>query len=353
MIRTIGYIAVSDRTHSLGIGADRASTLMESSMVYIGASVVCAVMIFVLQRGMRKRAEKSVRFLIPCASLICTGISCGVQMLIWGVFNSGYEYLHIHVWIAMLTGMLCFVFGKRTEISRIIGFGVWGGYLSLAAIMALSNMDLLHSMGHLGVAAVFAFACAGKMEEEACFDCEEKRYCHRIVWRVLLLFCVTAIGAKGYTLRTGKNFNNVFQSEAHIMYGPAKGCITDFQTAQMYNRTYEAWENIDCYGSKMLVVTNTIQSTMNTQYMFSNSEICHYSIIDPTDYDEKLEQYWRLYPNKYPDVIAVDCVMGELAVEADSWIMEFIENDFGYADVVETPFVRLYIADAKTWHDSN
>jgi hypothetical protein len=64
--------------------------------------------------------------------------------------------------------------------------------------------------------------------------------------------------------------------------------------------------------------------------------------VDPTSYDERLLTYWELYPEKVPDVIVVDCWYGDLKESSDNWIMQYIENDYGYTKVEEGRYVRFY-----------
>jgi hypothetical protein len=92
----------------------------------------------------------------------------------------------------------------------------------------------------------------------------------------------------------------------------------------------------------VLIVAKMIMSVGTTAYMFDDVNISHFSIVDPTTYDEKLLTYWEQYPEKAPDVIVVDCWYGGLMVPTDSWIMQYIENEFGYTTVNDGAYVRFY-----------
>ena len=94
---------------------------------------------------------------------------------------------------------------------------------------------------------------------------------------------------------------------------------------------------------EQMVVTNMVDSPGTTPYMFTDAKVCHFSIVDPTSYDERLLAYWELYPEKIPDIMVVDCWYGQLQEDPDSWIMRYIENDFGYSRMVDGKYVRFYI----------
>jgi hypothetical protein len=127
-----------------------------------------------------------------------------------------------------------------------------------------------------------------------------------------------------------------------MKHGPAVGVLADYMCAYIYNSNYEDFRNNLEEGDNVLIVTNMVFSPGTTPYMFEDYEVCHFSIVDPTSYDERLLTYWELYPSKKPDVIVVDCWYGELKEDPGNWIMKYIENDFGYSEVIDGKYVRFY-----------
>ena len=166
--------------------------------------------------------------------------------------------------------------------------------------------------------------------------------CPRFCILILSAFCFTACIGKGYTLRGGMEYNNILQSENICKYGPAIGTVSSYMGAHIYNNEYELWQDAVSEGSKVLIVTDNVHSVNTIQYTFKNAKVCHYSIVDPTAYDERLLNYWSYYPEKEPDIIVVDCWFGNMLFAPDSWIVKYIENDFGYTNVIEGDYVRIY-----------
>ena len=62
----------------------------------------------------------------------------------------------------------------------------------------------------------------------------------------------------------------------------------------------------------------------------------------PTAYDERLLTYWEMYPEKMPNVIIVDCWYGQLMTDPQGWMMQYIENDFGYKEIHDGRYIRIY-----------
>lgn len=49
-----------------------------------------------------------------------------------------------------------------------------------------------------------------------------------------------------------------------------------------------------------------------------------------------------MFPEKAPNVIIVDCWYGQLMIDSDNWIMQYIENEFGYTEVTDGRYIRIF-----------
>lgn len=165
----------------------------------------------------------------------------------------------------------------------------------------------------------------------------------RVILFLLGSLCVVSVFGKGFVLRAGKTETNTVLGIGGIMKeGPAAGILTNYMQAYVNNCDYEDFSAYVEEGSSCLIVTNMVGTGGTSPYLFRNLSISHFSIVDPTSYDERLLTYWELYPEKVPDVIVVDCWYGQLMEPADNWIMQYIENDFGYTRVEDGRYVRFY-----------
>ncbi|HBA50261.1 MAG TPA: hypothetical protein DCZ91_21210 [Lachnospiraceae bacterium] len=162
------------------------------------------------------------------------------------------------------------------------------------------------------------------------------------IYATLTVWCLTAVFGKGYTLRSGTGYNNVLQSGGILREGPAAGTISNYIGAYIYNCDYEDWQSYVQDGDRVLIMVDQVMNLGTIQYLFKDVEISHFSIVNPTAYDERLLEYWELYPEKYPNVIIVDCWYGQLMTAPDGWLMQYIENDFGYTQVNDGRYIRVY-----------
>ncbi len=258
-----------------------------------------------------------------------------VQIYIWVVMHIGYEYLQIHLLMIYLA--LGAVWRLAGENKNKFLWGILGTLVAYVGVMYISDLTMYCTLPHGSLGIVFAvavivLAMQNVMKEKA------------RPWILLLVvsLCLVSIGGKGYTLRGGKAENTILAVSGIMKDGPAAGILADYMCAYIYNRNYEEYAEYVQEGDNVLIVANMVMSVGTIGYLFDDVNISHYSIVDPTTYTESLVDYWEQYPEKAPNVIIVDCWYGELKESPDSWIMQYIENDFGYTSVNDGSYVRFY-----------
>ena len=330
--RNMDAILASDLTHTFDT-TSKLTSLMDGLIQYAVTFLILTIVAFILVniRPLKKHLPEDKGISVTGILIL---LSIVYQLFLWMVQNTGYEYLQIHMAVTMCLGLwlLCFKFHAKDTFTKYMWFGAVIGLASLACVLILTDLNLVSSIPHGMIGSICTLALF------ACFAKEYPRY----VYMILVTFCLTACIGKGYTLRGGMDYNNVLQSENICKYGPAIGTISNYMGAYIYNNEYQLWQDAVPEGSKVLIATDNVHSTNTIQYTFKNAEVCHYSIVDPTAYDERLLTYWSYYPEKEPDIIVIDCWFGNMLFAEDSWIVQYIENDFGYTEVIEGDYVRIY-----------
>lgn len=343
LLRNIPAILTSDLTHTFDTGS-RLTLLFQNLLHYaisFGVITAMAVLLSFLP-WFKKHLPEQKGIAITGLVILLSNV---YQLVLWVVFNKGYEYLQIHLAVTMCLGLWslllcpkkpdqdCSTAEQTSSFPRYMWFGAVIGLASLACIMLLTDLDLLSSIPHGMLGSICMLALfAYRMEKHSDF----------IYW-ILVVCCLTACVGKGYTLRGGfGDYNNVLQSQGICKDGPAIGTISTYMGAYIYNNEYALWQDHIPQGSNVLIATSNVQSVNTIQYAFSNARVCHYSIVDPTAYDQRLLTYWSYYPDKEPDIIVIDCWFGNMLFDEDYWIVKYIEEDFGYTQVIEGDYVRIY-----------
>ena len=382
LLETLGYILKGDITHTLSpIG--KVWLFLQKALWMAALWALCRIPALAAARYKKlEPADAHALTILP---------ACGIQLFCWVALNAGSEYLNLHMTAAAIAGLsVCSAVPaarpkeENADIALLLRYSIIGAFLSLLSVLYLTDLTLTESIPHAMPAAVYGAALLILASSDT-HGCRNRQYRHSLQnsydslnpqdrpdnkdrpdlqgmpdnkdrpdlqgmpanmgsrWLniALLSLLLTAIFGKGYTLRGG-DYGNVLQSGGIMKQGPAAGTISNYIRAYVYNSEYENWKTCLQDGDKVLVVTNQVQSLGTIQYLFRDVEICHYSIINPTPYDERLLEYWELYPDKFPNVIVVDCWYGTLRVDPDSWIMNYIEGDFGYTQMDEKEYIRIY-----------
>ncbi len=368
LLGTLSSIVNGDITHSLTF-ADKLFALGRDVLF---PAALCAG-IFLLAKAAAYLSVRAVKGrkggeISRCgAELIwITMLSCLTELCYWVVFNAGYESMQIHLIVFAVLGILYAIrggrekegspetFSDRRRLQRgllLDGILLAGG--ALLAVLYLTDLGLMDSLPHAMTAAFFGMTIvilccedenrageAGSRRAE--HECGKRRNPAALLRAALLLWAFTAIFGKGYTLRSGTGYHNVLQSGGILKYGPAAGTISDYMCAYIYNCDYEDWQGRIQEGDRVLIMVDQVMNLGTIQYLFQDVEISHYSIVNPTAYDERLAEYWEMFPEKTPNVIIVDDWYGQLMTDPEGWLMRYAEGDFGYTSMEEGRYIRIY-----------
>ena len=330
-----------DPTHDVsGMTGVKAQTYIDNIVLWaiwsavIGAfSYITTQVVACVSKRKQQLLDKKQKYTLFWVITILASLI--VQAIYWLFLNGGYEYLQIHFLSVLVAAAALWKLADEQKKKLL-----WGIVLTLIAyiaVMYISDLSMYYTLPHGALGIVFCMAVIVSAVENTLGENAKK-----VSLLLLLGMCVACIGARGYTLRGGKADNTIGAVSGVMKYGPAAGIFADYMAAYIYNCNYEDFALYVEPEDKVLIVANMVMAPGTTSYMFRESEISHFSIVDPTTYDEKLLTYWEQYPEKEPDVIVVDCWYGGLMESPDSWIMRYIEEQFGYTTVNDGRYVRFY-----------
>ncbi len=272
---------------------------------------------------------------LPVFICIAVFTSECIQFFLWTVKKSGYEVYQLHLLLLLLAGLLSWRYAGN--VRKYFAAGILGTWLSYAAVVYISDLEMFYALPHGVLGVLFCVILLTLALKETLGESSGKW-----IYFLLVSLCLVSIFGKGYTLRAGRDYNVVADTESIMKCGPAIGIFSDYMNCYIYNCNYEDFRTYVNEDDVVLIVTNMVTSAGTTPYMMTGSDVSHYSIVDPTAYDERLLTYWELYPDKRPNVIVTDCWYGELKESPDSWIMQYIEREFGYNQVYDGRYVRFY-----------
>lgn len=201
------------------------------------------------------------------------------------------------------------------------------------AVFLLTNLDILSVVAYLVLAIMVSFPPASRWVNA------------NKTANVLLLFCAIVIVHRGIIVKTiDGEPNNLFDLRGIIRSGPAKWVVTCYMGAYEEACDIEDWERFVMPGDSLLLVGNSVLYAL--PYMYKDVTISAPSTISTPTYDEMLLKYWEQNPDKYPNVIAVSCWYGELHIDEDSWIYQWIQDEFQPSAYVDGRYWRFYRLEA-------
>jgi len=340
-LRNLQLIVKYDATHDLALTAGENSPALQNQLVETILLLVLAflagfLVYWVWLKRRRRKSREPVTFERPVYAVFVLAAAEAVQLFYWIVLQSGYERPQIVVPVLLILSVLVWCDAdsrKQNMLECMIGT-----VLVICAVLYMSDLGILNALAHGGLGVL-----AGTLVLVYGLESRRKSGINLSIL-VLCSLCFVYMFGKGFTVKMGRTeTNTVLGIQNMIREGPAKGILTNYMLAYIIDSTYEEFESWVEEGTKCLIVTNMVNTAGTSPYLFQKDlEICHFSVVDPTTYDEKLLNYWELYPEKKPDVIVVDCWYGGLMEKADSWIMEYIENEFGYSEMIDGKYVRFY-----------
>lgn len=340
-ITNVGNVFSFDLTHEVSGATDGKFSGIVSNFIggmcfLIIISLISLVVYYFISRKEKKSAVEKTKG-IKCLQFMTIAICVSelIQIFYWIVVQKGFEFPHIHVVVIWIAAAL--VWKEAGQSKKLLIAGLGGMLVSFVAVVYISDLQMYNALPHCVLGIILCVLLI-------VMAWEKQAYIKSGKWIMVLLLatCITVVVGKGYTFRGGREYYSVFDTGGIMKHGPAAGIMADYMCAYIYNSNYEDFTaNIE-EGEQVMIVTNLVFSAGTTPYMFQESEICHYSIVDPTAYDERLIEYWTIYPDKAPDVIVVDCWYGQLMEPADNYIMTYIEEEFDYTEVIDGKYVRFY-----------
>lgn len=336
-IRNVKLLLEFDLTHEIsGATNGKIEGILSNALWGVVVLAVCAlvgaVVAIIVKKCVKETTTKQLVSAACVAAVLCSGM---MQLVLWIVCKSGYETYQLHLFLVMIVWMV--VRQKGDEETKLLLPGIVGTLISYVVVIYISDLEMYYALPHGVLGVVFAALVIVRALGDAW-----KEKARSITMIFLIGLCFVCVFGKGYTLRAGRNYNVVPDTESIMKHGPAIGVLSDYMNAYMYNCNYEDFAAYVKPEDTVLIVTNMVHTESTTPYMFGGNKVAHYSIVDPTAYDERLLAYWELYPEKEPDVIVVDCWYGELKEDPSNWIMQYIENDFGYTQMTDGRYVRFY-----------
>ena len=222
-----------------------------------------------------------------------------------------------------------FVYMKMGENERMLWMtGVCMSAASFAATLILTDLGIITIIAYLVLGGVVSFIPLK-------YICKD----HKVVAYLIVLLVLFHRGMVvwGYG-NTNSRVMLVTESQNIIRSGPAAGIVCDHVTRNQAKMNEIDFRNNINADDKLFIVGGELIDPID--FVLAGCEVANYSTIDTPQYNESLEEYLKINPEKKPTVIAVSCWYGQLMVPEDSCIMQWVEEN--YTPVADGDYYRFY-----------
>lgn len=333
-ISGIGHIASSDPSHAasvsgkiLGYGKD----LLVLAVAYLFIGLLSGLIIRIKDFFMKtdkntKRDEFAVVFLALCGIWLMSDAFSMNTDLCFAEFNTAI----------ILTGIFMSVRKKGLK-KDVLSMALIISVFQMLSTAILSNLSLHSSLGYmiLGVCISFSYLCEYESEKENIASAGFFRVFPVIPIVFINLFIVRSMSFC---------YINLTDIAGVSKKGPMIGIFSEYMGPYILDSTYDEWQELIPEGSCVLISGNCgmMDGASSLEYLFKDVEISVKDTQTSCVIDESQGLYWQEHPDKLPDVVEIVCWYGEPKEAEDSWLMNWLSENYGEEVVGEKYYDGSY-----------
>ncbi len=308
----ISHIATSDPSHSAGPLSKIAGYVKDLLVIGVAYLIIAAVsaLAAVITGKVKKTGNENFRRYFITSFLILCGI--------WHVCDALMMYTDL-CFLEFQTGLMIagilLAAGRKDGKKDALTIALIISVFQLFSTAILSNLSLHSSLGYmiLGVCLSFSYL----YENETGF---------------VRIFPVIPIVFTGLFIVRSMSFCyiNLTDIAGVSKKGPMIGIFSEYMGPFILDRTYEEWQEIIPEGSTVLISGNCgmMDGASSLEYLFKDVEIAVKDTQTSCVLDESQALYWQEHPDKIPDVVEIVCWYGESKEPEDSWLMNWLYENY-------------------------
>lgn len=213
------------------------------------------------------------------------------------------------------------------DVKRFYLCGVVISGASALATAMLTNLGVITYLAYLVLGGAVSFAVIKDLR---------KKVLSGMTLILLTVLFNRGIVVWGYTNTTAGLL--ITDVENYVRNGPEKYLITDLRTCQMTRDNAVDFSTYILPDDKILIVEGWLFDPGT--FMLLPGEISNFSVIDTPYYNEEVEHYFEINPDKIPTVVAVRCWFGNEEMNPDSYIMKWVGAY--YEPIADGSYYRFY-----------
>lgn len=317
--------AASDGSHSatlaekLSLNAKSLTEILCFFAVYGGI----ALLITLFQRRSKTRASHHAPFLLWSCTLLIVTLSG--QLLIW-IFGNRYPNYPLVEYFFVPVLMLALIRPGNEPEKNVSFLFVLLPLTAFIGIVFMTNHPLLVSAPFLGICAAGSLLCLFLHLKKPI----------TLLRGVLVFWVIVLLFGKCFLIRTTKGTHyTVFEQVSILRGGPAAYMIADTEAVWQYRDTLSLVKDNLPEGAKVFYI-----GTANGIYLMGDMEFCTPSTISSPTFDEKIEAYFALHPEKFPEYIVCDTLLSDLG--GDNFLSGYLRKYCDPDPAAQNDYIVIY-----------
>lgn len=325
----LGNVINGDGTHLNGVnivGENALSSVLndlKTLLIYIAVLLVVSVIISVAIFLIRRKKNPKVCFHEIMISITIV-LSFIPSLYMWYVRLRNYDSIKIYHVVITVVGIVAFFLWRKNNQEetekRTVIVAILAGLLMFVSVCLVSNVPMLMNVVYLQTAVLFAVFSICLL-----FDGNKA-----VMWDIALLFVVfMVIGSTGFTVRDSLYGQNIMYMRSVVHEGPTKGLLVNKSEEEIIRKQTDEYLSYVKDTDSVLIISNNMNNPVTAYYMLNKAVISNYSLNATPVYNETLVEYWDQYPERLPNVIAVDKAYGQdLNFMEGTWIRNYVEGHY-------------------------
>ena len=270
-------------------------------------------MVWILRWALQRFLNKTVDFLVMYGFVLFFS----ELILLFLQKKTGLDWTcTFYILPALLMALGCSAYkDMNTQEKNIWTTGIFFAISSLVSTWLLTDLGLITMISYMVLGGVVSFVAL--------------RHRKKQIEIFLFTVCVLVTLHRGLVVWGYANKGGIWMVQdvaAIVQSGPSIGVVCDYMTYYQIKCDLEDHPKFITAEDSFLLVRDWLIDPI--EFLLTDADISNHSTIDTTAYNEKWLDYLERYPEKTPTVVAVSCSYGTMQMPADSWIMQWVNENY-------------------------
>lgn len=258
-----------------------------------------------------------------CSYLVCFGVACFFMEVLLLISSRlvGFDWnssFYIVPLVMIFIGLSAY---KKMDTDEKI---IWiAGNLfavsSFVATLMLTDLGIITIVSYLMLGGAVSFIPLRHL------FIDTKKFAMFSLCILSLVLFHRGIVVWGYGNYNG-NVERIYEIENVVRSGPTAGIFCNYMTKAFVDANTRDFGQYISEDDKVLLVGGELIDP--NDFILAKGNISNQSVIDTPLYNESLENYFSINSKKRPSVVAVSSWFGNIAVDVDSWIIGWINENY-------------------------